>query len=221
MHLQYRFIYAVLAAKVKQYIATEFGLDVLPDWLVELRPMLCIKHDMRDYLILKEPEGLEWIAVVCNVVFEMGVMSSFFGLYWDERKVVLIDGGKIKWVATTLDTVALATVRAIEKEGEEKTRNRILLVQDFRTSQSEISAKVAEKTGKNGWTVEEVKYDQWLEEAKDAARKGDHIGLSKLTFGTVLLGSKWEEREEFVHGLLELPANQFDVAIGEVLKDVS
>lgn len=221
MHLQYQFIDAAVTAKVKRYFPTEFGLDELPDWLVELRPMFRIKHDVRDYLVTKEKDGLEWTAIVCNVFFEMGVMSGFFNVYWDTKKVVLVDGGDVKWVATTLDTVAVAVVRSIERE--DKTRNKLLLVQDFRTSQKEVWDKVREKTGgeKAGWTVEEVKYDEWLEEAKDTVRGGDNSALGKLTFGTVLLGSQWEERAEFGNTLLDLPTKSFDEAIQGVLKDVS
>lgn len=218
MHLQYRFIDAAVEAKVKRYFPTEFGLDELPDWLVELRPMFRIKHDVRDYLATKEKDGLEWTAIVCNVFFEMGVMSGFFNFFWDQKKVVLVDGGDVKWVATTLDTVAVAVVRSIERE--DKTRNKLLLVQDFRTSQKELLDKVREKTG-DVWTVENVKYDDWLEEAKATVRGGDNSALGKLTFGTVLLGSKWEERAEFGNNLLDLPAKSFEDAIQSVLKDAS
>lgn len=218
MHLQYRFIDAAVAAKVQRYFPTEFGLDELPDWLVELRPMFRIKHDVRDYLVTKEKDGLEWTAIVCNVFFEMGVRSGFFNFFWDQKKVVLVDGGEVKWVATTLDTVAVAVVRSIERE--DKTRNKLLLVQDFRTSQREVLDKVREKTG-DVWTVEDVKYDEWLEEAKEIVRGGDNSALSKLTFGTVLLGSKWEERAEFGNHLLDLPTKSFEDAIQTVLKDAS
>ena len=220
MHLQYRFIDAALAAKVKRYIPTEFGLDDLPDWLVELRPMFRIKHDVRDYLVSKEKEGLEWTVIVCNVFFEMGVMSGFFGFDWGEKKVTLIEGGDIKWVATTLDTVAVATVRALEKEKQEQTKNKVLLIQDFRTSQNEVWEKVKEVTnGGEGWKVEQIGYDKWLDEAKEKARQGDNSVLSKLTFGTVLLGSKWEERDEYANDLLGLKTKSFDEAIAGVLKD--
>lgn len=221
MHLQYRFIDAAVTAKVARYFPTEFGLDELPDWLVELRPMFRIKHDVRDYLVSREKEGLSWTAIVCNVFFEMGIMSGFFNFHWDQKKVVLVDGGDVQWVATTLDTVAVAVVRALEREAE--TKNRLLLVQDFRTSQRELWDRVKAKTGgeENGWTVEHVKYDEWLEEAKATVRGGDNSALGKLTFGTVLLGSQWEEREEFGNKLLDLPTKSFDEAIESVLKDVS
>ncbi|KEF60076.1 uncharacterized protein A1O9_04926 [Exophiala aquamarina CBS 119918] len=225
MHLQYRIIDAAVAAGVKRYFPTEFGLDELPDWLVELRPMFRIKHDVRDYLVTKEKEGLQWTCIVCNVFFEMGIMSGFFNFHWGvgeggkKNKAVLVDGGDVKWVATTLETVAVAVVRSIERA--DKTKNKLLLIQDFRTSQRELLDRIQLKTGADAWTVEDVKYDEWLEEAKETVRGGDNSALGRLTFGTVLLGSNWEERAEYGNTLLDLPTRSFEDAIQSVLKDVS
>ena len=228
IHLQYRIIDAAVAAGVKRYFPTEFGLNDLPDWLVELRPMFRIKHDVRDYLVTKEKDGLEWTSIVCNVFFEMGIMNGFFGFYWGvgegvdgkkKNKAVVVDGGDVKWVATTLDTVAVAVVRSIERA--DKTRNKLLLVQDFRTSQRELLERLKQKAGEDAWEVEDVKYNEWLEGAKERVRGGDNSALGILTFGTVLLGSKWEERPEYGNGLLDLPTRSFEDAIQTVLKDIS
>ncbi|KIW33313.1 uncharacterized protein PV07_00171 [Cladophialophora immunda] len=210
MHEQYKFIEACLAAKVKRYFPTEFGLDDLPDWLLQLREMFKIKHDVRDYLISKEDTGLEWTSICCNAFFEMGVASGFFQLDWQTKKAVLIDGGEPKFVATTLDTVALAVVRAIEKP--EVSKNRILLVQDFRTSQKEILDAVQQKVP--GWQVENVEYGSWLEKGKEQVRSGDNSALPKLTFGTFAQGNQYEGRPEFGNQLLDLPAKSFSEAMG-------
>ena len=217
MHQQYKFIDAAVAAKVQRYIPTEFGLDDLPDWLVEIRPMFRTKHDVRDYLGGKEKDGLTWTAIVCNVFFEMGVTSGFFGFDWKSKKVTLIDQGEQKWVATTLDTVALAIVRVLEPQREAETSNKLLLIQDFRTSQAELLQAIEQKTGK--WTVEDVKYDSWLEEAKTQVQNGDNSALSKLTFATVVTGSDWENRKEFANKLLDLPAKTFQDAIAPVFRN--
>lgn len=217
MDQQYKFIDAAVEAKVKRYIPTEYGLDQLPDWLVELRPMFRTKHDVRDYCMAKGKEGvLEWTCIVCNVFFEMGVQSGFFQFDWKTRKVELIDGGEAKWPATTLDTVALAVVRVLEKD--EATRNRLLLIQDFRTSQKQILDALQERTGK--WEVENVRYETWLEEAKERVRKGDDSALMKLTFASVVTGADWEGREEFANTLLDLPTQSFEEALEGALKGV-
>lgn len=215
MHHQYKIIDAAVAAGVKRYFPTEFGLDSIPDWLLDLRPMFRTKHDVRDYLVSKEKEGLSWTSIVCNVFFEMGVKSGFFGLLWNEKRAVLIDGGSARWPATTLDTVATAIVRAIEKP--EDTKNKVLLIQDFLTSQKEILEAVQNTTGER-WKVEDRGYEEWLEEAKNEVRSGDSKALSKLTFATVLeTASEWENRPEYANHLLQLPTKTFEAAISEAL----
>jgi putative NADH-flavin reductase len=212
---QYKFIDACLAANVKRYFPTEFGLDDLPDWLLQLREMFKIKHDVRDYLIAKQGTGLEWTSVCCNAFFEMGVASGFFQLHWKEKKAVLLDGGEAKFVATTLDTVAVAVVRAIERP--EVSRNRILLVQDFRTSQRQILDAVQERVP--GWEIENVESGPWLESGKEAVRKGDNSQLPKLTFGTFAQGNQYEGRAEYANDVLELPTKSFSEAMDMFWKE--
>ncbi|OAP62687.1 hypothetical protein AYL99_01914 [Fonsecaea erecta] len=215
MHEQYKFIDACLAAKVKRYFPTEFGLDDLPDWLLQLREMFKIKHDVRDYLISKEDTGLEWTSICCNAFFEMGVGSGFFQLDWKSKKAVLIDGGEPKFVATTLDTVALAVVKAIEKP--EVSKNRILLVQDFTTSQKEILDAVQQRVP--GWQVENVEYESWLEKGKEQVRNGDNSALPKLTFGTFAQGNQYEGRPEYGNQVLGLPTKSFSEAMNMFWKE--
>ena len=206
---QYNIINACLAAGVKRYFPTEFGLDELPDWLLQLREMFKIKHDVRDYLIANEGKGLEWTSICCNAFFEMGIGSGFFQFDWTNKTAVLIDGGTNEWVATTLDTVAVAVVKAIEKA--DVSRNRILLVQDFETSQKQILDAVQKRV--SGWTVEDVIGEAWLEKAKEAVRAGDNSQLGKLTFGTILQANAYEGKEGFGNEVLGLPTKSFDEAM--------
>ena len=118
MGVQYKIINACLAAKMKLYF-------FVADWLLEVREIFKIKHDVRSHLTSEDITGLEWTSICCNASFEMGVGSGFFQSNWKDKTVVLLHGGNAKWVACTLDTAAIAVVRAIEKP--DVTRNRILL----------------------------------------------------------------------------------------------
>lgn len=216
MHHQHRFIDACVEAKVKRYIPTEFGLDDLPQWLLDLRPMFKTKHDIREYLASKEHTGLTWTSICCNVFFEMGIQSGFFQFHWKEKKAVLIGDETTRWPATTLSTVALATVRAIEKE--ELTANKIILIQDFLVSQKDILDEIQKQTGK--WEVEKRELDPWLEEAKENVRQGHNEGLPKLTFAVAQTAGDWSKKENFANGLLELPMKTFEEEIGPVIRSM-
>ncbi len=215
MSSQWSIIDACLAAKVKRYFPTEFGLDELPDWLLQLREMFKIKHDVRDFLISKESIGLEWTSICCNAFFEMGVASGFFQLHWKEKKALLLDGGEPKWVATTLDTTAIAVVKAIEKP--EVSKNRILLVEDFQTSQKEILDAVQNKV--SGWEVESVESGPWLKEGQEAVRGGDNSALPKLTFGSFAQGNKYEGRPEYGNDVLGVEKKSFSDAMDMFWKE--
>lgn len=209
---QFKFIDACVAAGVKRYFPTEFGLDDLPDWLLQLREMFKIKHDVRDKLIeisAQKQGAMEWTSICCNAFFEMGIGSGFFQLYWKDKKAILLDGGESKFVASTLDTVALAVVKAIEKP--DVSRNRLLLVQDFQTSQKQILDAVQKKVP--GWNVEVVNSKSWLDEGIEAVKAGDNSQLGKLTFGTFATGNKYEGRPEYGNAVLELPTKSFDEAM--------
>ncbi len=214
---QYKFIDAAVAAGVKRYFPTEYGLESLPDWLVEIRPMFRTKHDVRDYLVTKEKDGLEWTAVVCNMFFDMGVKSGLFLFDYKTKKATIIqaNGKEGKWVATTLDTVALAVVRAIEKA--DLTKNKLLLIQDFPITQRMMLDVIQEQQGP--WEVEEVEYEDWLNEAKEQVRRGDNSAVTKFTFATMVRGLEWEGRDEFANGLLELPKKDFRVEMEKALKE--
>ncbi|KAF2651554.1 NmrA-like family protein [Lophiostoma macrostomum CBS 122681] len=214
MHHQPKFIDACVAAKVKRYIPTEFGLEDLPQWLLDLRPMFKTKHDVRDYLVSKESAGLSWTCVCCNVFFEMGIESGFFQFYWAQKRAVLLNDGELQWPATTLDTVAIAVVRVIEKE--ELTANKILLIQDFMTSQKEVLNEIEQRTGK--WEVQKRELGPWLDEAKEKTRNGQNEELSKLTFAVAREAGDWAKREEYANALLDLPTKPFKKAIEQALE---
>lgn len=216
MGQQFKFIDAAIAAGVKRYIPTEYGLEDLPDWLVKIRPMFQTKHDVRDYLVSKEKDGLEWTGVLCNMFFDMGVRSGLFQFDWKAKKatIIQVNGKEEKWVATTLDTVALAVVKAIEKA--DLTKNKILLIQDFPVTQRMILDVIQEKQGP--WQIAEVEFEEWLNEAKDLVRGGNSMAASKFTFAAVVTGTEWEGRDEFANGLLELPKKDFKNEVYRVLR---
>lgn len=216
MHHQQKFIDACVEAKVQRYIPTEFGLDDLPQWLLELRPMFKTKHDIRDYLASKEGTGLTWTSLCCNVFFEMGIESGFFQFYWKEKKAILIGDATVQWPATTLDTVAIAVVGIIENE--KATANKILLIQDFMTSQKEILDEIEKQTGK--WDVEKRDFDAWLEDAKEKTKQGHNEELPKLTFAVARSAGDWSRKENFANALLGLPTKTFAKEIGLAISSV-
>jgi len=158
---QFKFVDAALAAGVKRFFPAEYGLDEIPDWLEEIRPVFRIKHEVHEYLKSKENDGLSWTGIVCNSLFEFAVLHGLAQVDLSTRVVELVDGGTTAWASTTLDTVGLAIVRSIEHPAQ--TKNRELLIQDFMTSQKDIFESVQNRVGP--WEVKEVDSDTWRGQA--------------------------------------------------------
>lgn len=64
---QLKFIDAAVAAGVKRYIPSEYGLDNNNSAARELSPVFRDKGRVQDYLRLKEDTGLTWTAIACGM----------------------------------------------------------------------------------------------------------------------------------------------------------
>jgi hypothetical protein len=219
MQEQYKFINAAVEARVQRFFPTEYGLDEIPSWLENIRPVFRIKHEVREYLKSKEREGLSWTGIVCNSLFEFAVLHGLGQVDLNTKVVELVDGGTTEWASTTLDTVGLAIVRSIEKS--EQTKNRELFVQDFLTSQKEILEALKTRTGP--WMVTVVESEAWLSQAMERVRNGDNSQLPKLAFS--LMGMKgtgvdFRQKENYANELLDLPTKTFQEAVQPLLSQV-
>jgi uncharacterized protein YbjT (DUF2867 family) len=67
---QLKFIDAAVAAGVKRYIPSEYGLDNNNSAARELSPVFRDKGRVQDYLRLNEDTGLTWTAIACGMWIE-------------------------------------------------------------------------------------------------------------------------------------------------------
>lgn len=216
---QFKFIDAAVAAGVKRYFPTEYGLDKIPDWLVEIRPVFRIKHEVREYLKSKENGGLSWTGVVCNSLFEFAVLHGLGQVDLNTRFIELVDGGTTRWASTTLDTVGLAIVRSIERPAQ--TKNREILIQDFMTSQKDIFEAVETRVGP--WEAKELNSDTWLRQAMERVRNGDQSQLPKLTFSLMGIkgrGIDFRDKDNYANDLLNLPKKSFQDSVQPLLSQI-
>lgn len=220
MHEQFKFVDAAVTAGVKRFFPTEYGLDKIPTWLEEIRPVFRIKHEVREYLKSKEKDDLSWTGIVCNSIFEFAVLHGLGQVDLTTRVVQLVDGGTTEWASTTLDTVGLAIVRSIENP--EQTKNRELLIQDFLTCQKEILEALQARVGP--WEVTEVDSETWLARAKEGVKNGDDSQLPKLTFSLMGIkgtGIDFRGRENYANELLNLPKKTFQDSVQPLLSQIT
>ncbi|KAK4665084.1 uncharacterized protein QC763_511570 [Podospora pseudopauciseta] len=155
---------AAIAAGVKRFIPSEFGVNTRK---VRDRPMGAIlrgKVEVVDYLIERERE-IEWTGVSTGLFFDWGLEKHGLStISLDDKTSSIVDSGNEKFQVSTLAQVGRAVVGVLKHL--EETRNRYLVTSSFQVSQNEIIQAVEELTGEKYPVVKR-------ERAEDLQRAGE------------------------------------------------
>ncbi|OIW34238.1 NAD(P)-binding protein [Coniochaeta ligniaria NRRL 30616] len=166
---QYRIIDAAVAAGVRRYSPSEYGLNNARADAQALSTVFAEKGAVQAYLRRKGEEGeIEWMSITCGMWVAWSVPHSFMGLDVAGRKMEILDDGEGRVSCTTEENTALAVVRALTVATAE-TKNRNVFLQDFSASQNELLAEVERQTGEK-FEVSQVD-SRKLAEAKTAEFK--------------------------------------------------
>lgn len=100
--------------------------------------------------------------------------ASFLDIKLPPSKTATVwDDGNIRFTCTNLSTVAAAVV-AVLTTAEESSRDRLLNIESFMTSQNEIVAALEVATGEN-WKIQQTTTDEQLALARKSADEGDFL----------------------------------------------
>ena len=135
---------------------------------------------------------------------------------------MVFDGGEVRFSATTVERVGVATVRVLQREAE--TRNRMLFVQSLCVTQNQVlkslermmpRADAAAAAGGTGgeWTVEHVSSDRYIKDlqAKLEVHPDDAEEWENMVAVVGIVDANWEGKgEDFVNGLLGLENEDLD-----------
>lgn len=214
---QHRIIDAAVAAGVKRYIPSEFGLNNLDPRAAALSPVFKEKGDVQKYLMSKESEGLSWTSFACGMWLKWSIEHNFLGLNVSEQKFKVWDDGEGHFSTTLLGDTAAAVVASLKKPSE--TANRLLRISNFATTQNELFAAIEKATGKK-FEREYVKSEEIIADAHKRIAEGDHWAI----YATIETGfvngrySGWlEEEGPLANELLGVPRRQLGEVLGEAL----
>ncbi|MCJ1399774.1 hypothetical protein MMC11_002977 [Xylographa trunciseda] len=216
--LQIRLADAAAQAGVKRFIPADFGsCDSSSPLALDLVPLYRTKQNVRQHLQqLASRSNLSWTSLVCGHFFDYGLKSGLLQFDVKKRQVQIFDGGDIKWSATTLDTIGTAVMRILQKEDE--TKNRMLYIQSFCTTQNEVLRSLEKITGQK-WHVEHVKSEEYINEVK-REQKGDLYSAEateKLVSVVGIIGANWEGKDDFANTLLGLDGEDLDQVIRKTI----
>jgi nucleoside-diphosphate-sugar epimerase len=219
--LQIRLADAAARAGVQRFIPADFGsCDSRSARALELVPLYRAKQKVRQHLEQLASGGsqssshLSWTSLVCGHFFDYGLKSGLLLFDIEARKVRILDGGEIKWSATTIETIATAVVRVLQKEDE--TKNRMLYIQSFCVTQNEVLKSLERVTGQS-WQVENVDSEDYIREARVRLDQRDPKAQEDLVSALGIVDANWEGKDDFANSLLGLKTEDLDQVVRKVI----
>lgn len=164
---------SAIAAGVKVFLPSEFGVDTAASNAVDVIPGLTAKIETVQYLKSVQAK-ISWAVVVTGALFDWGFKYPGFG-GWNlsSRTAVIYDGGNIPFEATNLDQTGKAVAAILRNP--ELSRNQYVYVNSFTATQNEILKALENSTGEKfqvtGASVEAT----WKGGLEKVARGGDEV----------------------------------------------
>ena len=135
------------------------------------------------------------------------------------KKAKIWDAGTAKFSATTLSTVGRAVV-SILAAAQEQTRNKLIEIESFSTSQNEIVAALEKVTGEE-WKIEKTSMDEQLGLASANLEKGDFLEAFYVWIRAWIFSGKEGARlmkAEEGHDLLGVGGESMEEVLAKVVK---
>ncbi|KAI1498996.1 hypothetical protein F5X99DRAFT_296986 [Biscogniauxia marginata] len=162
---------AAVAAKVKRFIPSEFGINTRILGSAPIKKILQGKIETLDYIDAKSKEnpGFTWTGISTGLFFDWGLRRGALGFDKTARTAVISDSGNEPVQASNVAFVGKAVASVLSNP--DKTANQYLSVASFNPSQNEILDILQKETGES-WKVTHV-------------NTADHekVGLEKLAKG--------------------------------------
>ncbi|MCJ1443921.1 MAG: hypothetical protein MMC23_004421 [Stictis urceolatum] len=215
--LQKRLADAAVRAGLRTFIPADFGsCDSTSPKALELVPLYGQKNEVGKHLQkLASTSQLSWTSLVCGHFFDWGLEEGLLQVDVKNRKATIFDGGDIRWSATTIDTIGLATARILQKE--EETKNKMLYIQSFCVTQNEILASVEKATGQK-FEVKHVSSNDFITRTKKEMEDSKNAeAVENMVSVLGIIDANWELKDNFANSLLGLKDDDLDAVVKAVV----
>ncbi|KAL5093666.1 hypothetical protein Trisim1_010397 [Trichoderma cf. simile WF8] len=172
---------AAVAAKVRRFLPSEFGVDTRRTEEKSLGWILANKLSVTDYLaeVAKKTPWFSWTGLAVGLFFDWGIKTQFLlGINAKDKTGTIVDSGNKPYAATHVSFIGEA-VAAILKKPEE-TENKYLSIFSFAITQNEVLKIFEEETGSK-FQITKLKGSDLIKAATDSVAKGDY-GNSVVPF---------------------------------------
>ncbi|KAH8202424.1 hypothetical protein TruAng_003409 [Truncatella angustata] len=219
---QFRMIDAAIAAGVKRYVPTEYGLNNLRPDAQALNVVFHDKGKVQEHLRTKAAESaIEWMSISCGMWLKWSMAHSFLGMHVQEKKFVFWDDGEGLFSCTTEENTAAGLVQALKKA--EETKNTNIYLSDFAISQKHLLEAIERIQGVK-YATETVDSHLLIEQKQKAVRDGDdsaNFDLIETGFVTGRFGGHLEKEGEILNEKLGLPRKTLDEVVKAALESLS
>ncbi|KAK0618804.1 hypothetical protein DIS24_g11510 [Lasiodiplodia hormozganensis] len=182
LSLQTSLIDAAIAAGVKIFVPSEYGIDTSSRSAADYVPFLADKIATVDYLKAQQ-DRISWVAVITGSMFDWGLEIPGFG-GWNvaARTATIYDGGDIPYEATNLDQVGRAIARSLRKH--EMTRNQYVYVNSFTVTQNEVLRALERATGEK-FSVAQGTVEELWQGGAAKVKEGQPVGVLDMIAGAI------------------------------------
>ncbi|RFU72503.1 hypothetical protein TARUN_9754 [Trichoderma arundinaceum] len=177
---------AAVAAGVRRFIPSEFGVDTRRTDESSLGWMLADKVKLADYLseVVEKNKQFTWTGLVVGAFFDWGIKTQFLlGINAKAKTGTIVDSGNKPYAATNVQFIGEAVATILKKP--EETANKYLSVFSFIATQNEVLKIFEEESGAK-YQVTNVKGSDLLKGATESVAKGDYhssvINFVRYTF---------------------------------------
>jgi uncharacterized protein YbjT (DUF2867 family) len=160
---------AAIAAGVKRFIPSEFGLNYA-DPKARLLPVADVKVKVEDYVIEKSKKSdLTYTFVYTGAFLDWGLRQNLiFNLAGG--KTTIVESGDTRFSVITLDKVGDAVVGILRHP--EETKNRAVHVHDTTVSQNQLLRLSRKAAPEREWVLVPVKLDDLTAVADERVKQG-------------------------------------------------
>ncbi|KAK2008077.1 isoflavone reductase [Colletotrichum eremochloae] len=213
---------AAVAAGVKRFVPSEYGLntrtlegEILGDWLKA-------KTAAVDYLIKKADEnpGFTWTGIGTSLFFDWSITRGIYGISLENKRMTIFDSGNQKVSTTSLSFLAEGIAAVLQHPAE--TVNKYINIVEFEVTQNQLHKLFEEETGAE-FVIEHKTADEAEKAGKEKLAAGGRFPfeefLQKYWFGD---GPGHAIREEEkANKVLGLPQSSLREVVRRYIKEHS
>ncbi|KAK9795642.1 putative NmrA-like domain-containing protein [Seiridium cardinale] len=195
---------AAVAAGVKRFIPSEFGINTQTVQQEGLRTILAGKIKTVDYIKEKSKENptFTWTGITNGLFFDWGLRLSGLGFNKDAKTAVIVDSGDTPFFASNMSFIGKA-VAAILSHAD-KTANQYLSIASFALTRNQLLKIFEEESGAK-YTVKPVKSSDLEAIGKEKLEKKDFSAFGDFLQAYLFKdGGDSAKNVELANGLLGL-----------------